>query len=81
MYLKKLLTLLYLDYCRFKYKDHMDCLASAKHERSHLSKKKKKKARGPENLGIKGRQWNLATQTHFSPSVCGRLAVTEIITI
>ena len=80
MYLKKLLTLLYLDYCRFKYKDHMDCLASAKHERSHLSKKKKK-ARGPENLGIKGRQWNLATQTHFSPSVCGRLAVTEIITI
>lgn len=43
MYLKKLLTLLYLDYCRFKYKDHMDCLASAKNKRSHLSKKKKKK--------------------------------------
>ena len=59
----------------------MDCLASAKDEISHLSKKKKKTARGPENLGIKGRQWNLSTQSHFSPSVCGRLTVTEIITI
>lgn len=46
MYLKKLLTLLYLDYCRFKYKDHMDCLASAKNETSHLSKEKRKRQEG-----------------------------------
>lgn len=80
MYLKKLLTLLYLNYCRFKYKDHMDCLASARTKITFVKKKKEGK-RGQENLAIKGRQWNLSTQSHFSPSVCGRLTVTEIITI